>query len=408
MFAGRQLHRTQHIVGTEVGSLHTIDVGRPTLVVVDLREDRYGIRRGRVGVTLVVGAVVGHRDVILAHLAHGGRDQCAILAGNYGRRVQIDLPQLLDLARGGRGIAHLANKPGRAIGRRAQTRLGASILSAHNQVARIEHIEHIAIGLREVAIDQILVAGELRTVVATHRAVEVGGGGVVEGAHREVHDAVARLLVLQDRLVGGRHRRLATGGRDEIVVREETQIDRYEVDEHHHRKGCSQGCATDASIDKEYHSQGGEGNHHERTPGVGLHHGYALRNHRLGQHLAPLDIDPLVDIALQVVGGKDLAHVARHQLRSLRCAKRAERTACDDHHQAETARHSASPGDSLQRELLRTLRAEQLAECQRTQHRYGPLHHHKGHRNGAELIVAGQVVEEELREAHQVATPSQE
>ncbi len=53
-------------------------------------------------------------------------------------------------------------------------------------------------------------------------------------------------------------------------------------------------------------------------------------------------------------------------------------------------------------------RPQQGAESQSAQQRHAPLHDDECHRDGAELVVSGQVIEEELREGHPVASPGEE
>lgn len=82
----------------------------------------------------------------------------------------------------------------RTVGRRAAHGLRLSVVAGDDQVAGVEHVEHRVVAVAQVAVDQILVTGQLGAVVAAYGAVEIGGRSVLEGADREVEDAEPRLL----------------------------------------------------------------------------------------------------------------------------------------------------------------------------------------------------------------------
>ena len=89
-------------------------------------------------------------------------------------------------------------------------------------------------------------------MVAAHGAVEIGGRSVLEGADREVEDAEPRLLVGHDRLVGGRGRDLVPARRNEVVVRNEPQVDRHQVEQHHGGEQCREHVFVDPAQGEQY------------------------------------------------------------------------------------------------------------------------------------------------------------
>ena len=96
------------------------------------------------------------------------------------------------------------------------------LLVSKDEVARVEHIVDRHILLGELTLDEVLIATELSSVVATYAAVIGAGRSIVEAIDREVHHTVVRILIFGDRLVDGGHRTSlcfdAFLGDEEIII----------------------------------------------------------------------------------------------------------------------------------------------------------------------------------------------
>ena len=412
MLPGRQPHGAEHVVGPETGGFRAVDVGRPAVGVEDLGEYRHALCGGGVFVLEVVGTVFREGDGAYGCRVGGGRRPALrvrlVFFCDYGGSFQVGFPEQVDLLLRAPRHGDRVDEPGGAVGRRAEHRFGLSAVARHDQVARVEHVQNGVVAVAQVAVDQILVTGQLGAVVAAHGAVEIGGRSVLEGADREVEDAEPRLLVGHDRLVGGRGRDLVPARRNEVVVRNEPQVDRHQVEQHHGGEQCREHVFVDPAQGEQRHAARCEQDHQQRAPCVGLHHGGAFGRHGIARGDAHLGIHAALEVILHVVGLEQLAELFGHHPGAFRAAEIEERAAGDGQQQAEPARDARGPCQCPQQPLARDLPAPQPHECQCSQQRHGPLDDDERHRDGAELVIAGQQVEGQFGEPHQVASPCQQ
>lgn len=97
-----------------------------------------------------------------------------------------------------------------------------------------------------------------------------------------------------------------------------------------------------------------------------------------------------------------------HERSARLAAEVEERAACDGEQQAEPAGDAGGPCDPSAQASGIEIVLPQPPERQRTHERYGPLHHDEGHRDRAELVVAGQQLEHQLGEPHEILAPRQQ
>ena len=188
--------------------------------------------------------------------------------------------------------------------------------------------------------------------------------------------------------------------RNEVVVRNEPQVDRHQVEQHHGGEQCREHVFVDPAQGEQRYAARCEQDHQQRAPCVGLHHGGAFGSHGIARGDAHFGIHAALEVILHVVGLEQLAELFGHHPGAFRAAEIEERAAGDGQQQTEPARDARGPCQRPQQPLARDLPAPQPHECQCSQQRHGPLDDDERHRDGAELIVAGQQVEGQLGEPH--------
>ena len=320
VLAGRNLHGTQHIVGTGDLSRLAVDRGFPTGIVY-LGEYSHtpilalcliGGGSGCLGGQFHIGRRV-HGSRIAQHLrkllVHDG-----VMAWRHlMQRVQFLV-----------GVVHhfqLVHKPGVAVGSRVLKREHV-VLVAVDEPAGVQHVQHrtdgvgieageivnrefqVVVGqhsvgvqtvlrehtqrlrefLNDMALYQLLIAAELGRMIAAHAVIEERGGVVVERAHRGVENAVVALVaaLLQDIFVD---RSLLACRLDcrllEKVVVHIALVHLPHVGKAHHDNQAADGrLSAPCHLTLVLHRRviiaikegGSKQDDEKRAPGVGLHH----------------------------------------------------------------------------------------------------------------------------------------
>ena len=191
-------------------------------------------------------------------------------------------------------------------------------------------------------------------------------------------------------------------------MREEPQVHRHEVQQHHACQQPRQHIFVDSAQGEQRHAARRQQDHHERTPRIGLHHRRAVGGHRVGRRFGPLDIHAAVDVRLHVVGFEDAVECVGHFHDAFLAPEVEENSSGHGQQQAQPARDACRPCQCAHQPLTRNLLFPEPHQGQCPQQRHGPLHDDERHRDRAELVVTGQVFEREFGESHQVAAPCQQ
>ena len=169
MLTRRKLHTAKDIIRGVVLHRRAVHRNTPALREVYLRE--YGKCRSR-GCVLILKAVRGilHQSDTTTRIVATSQGLATL---NNGALIQELIAEHIQRLTRRSRLAYLRDKPCSAKGFNARKRLYRVGNAVIDSVARIEHRQDLAIHTAEVALDNILIAAKLSTMVATHRAVEV-------------------------------------------------------------------------------------------------------------------------------------------------------------------------------------------------------------------------------------------
>ncbi len=307
--------------------------------------------------------------------------------------------QRIDLFGGRIDRCHLPDEPCRAVGVGIELRLQSAVPVGDDEVARVEHIVDLRVHRDEVAVDEVLVALQLGAVVAAHGAVEVGGGGVAEGAHREVGHPVARCGILQDRLVRLGGVELCAPRRHEVVPREVAHVGRKKVETHQSGEAGDQYAPFHAVFGVEQYEPGRHEYEEQRTPCVGPEHLRPFGGHGIRYVVGELPGSGFIEAG---VGGDVV-----EQRVVARCGEAEHLRSEEDEEQCGASRDARGPGESFPQFRGGNPALPELHEQQAGQQGECPLYHDQGRGNRPEFVVAGKYTEAELREPHHVASPGE-
>ena len=254
MLAGSNVERPQNVVDTSQLSRLTVDGGRPTRIIV-LREDD-DASPTRLHIVGEVVRLVGYERYERGLILLGSLAQLLLkaLVGN-SLMAQIELLDGIYLGIGIVNIADLVDKPGVAVGVWILYGHRLSSLQRHDDVARVEHVEHredgVAIHFRhitgsigdgrheclhlghDVVLYHLLIAAQLGSMIAADALVVIARLVLVERVRSHVEHTVVALCggVLKNHLVGLGEllRSLALALRNKHVVAEIALVDRPHV-----------------------------------------------------------------------------------------------------------------------------------------------------------------------------------
>ena len=336
------------------------------------------------------------------------------------RLADVDLAECSQFLVGVICHLHIVNHPGVAHGPRVLHGQGLLVLQWHDGILHVQHVQHgeervaayavqpparLGNGLvhreefiLEIGLDEFLIAAELGRMIAADALVPVGGGVVVEGGNGQVGHAVIGGRVQQDGLVG---ECLLVGQcwglwSREHVVTEVSLVDIPEVGSAEHQQTDSHGHGG-------YFLEiiGGEhGAAHQddqqRATGIGLHHGAA--------HLVEVGQDGREHVLRDVAFGHGILqhlHLAGTDI------------GAEEHvgHQPEEQGEAAGEGQGRSEGRLvagePVLLLHDIPQRQHGQQGDGELGNDEDGGHGAELVIHGYVVEEEVGPRHEVLAPRQ-
>ena len=275
MLACRQTHRTQEVVGTEVGSLHSINVCTPTFVVEDFGKYRHSLFGCGVVVLESIGGILREVDFALEVDGCISPDVGLLCKIDNGNPLQVGHSKCINLLARGVDIAHTLDKPCSSVGTLAAKHLALRV----DNIAGIHHIEHTLITLGEVVLDEVLVAGKFCSVITAYRAVEAGCCGIIEGADCKVQHSISQILVLQNLQIGLCGLYFSVTLRYKSLVREESHIDRHHICQNQHCHHRNQPLATHFAQSVEGYCTRSQSDEEERTPSIVAHLGHTLLDH---------------------------------------------------------------------------------------------------------------------------------
>ena len=146
------------------------------------------------------------------------------------------------------------------------------LLVSEDEVARVEHVVDLHVLLGELTLDEVLIATELSSVVATYAAVIGAGRSIIEAIDREVHHAIVRILILGDSLVNSGHRTSlcfdAFLGDEEIII-QIALVDEPEVAEGDDADRGEEEGLLDLPLSIEYAGDEGEDDDDGRADSIG-------------------------------------------------------------------------------------------------------------------------------------------
>ena len=287
-------------------------------------------------------------------------------------------------------------------------RFGPPVGARQDEVTGIEHVEHRFVVRREVAVDHVLITRHLRAVVAAHRTMVVARRGVVEGADREVQHTEAGRRVAENQLVGPARRPLLPARRHEVVRRQVAHVDTPQIGRDQHARKRDGRTAPRRTHDHQPHGGRREEHEEQRPPGVGRHHRGPLVGHRRTDLLADRRVESLSQQIVGAVGLQNTVELRGHLLHGGLAAEIEELAARHGEEQAQPARDARGPRQRTAQPRSRKLHTPEPLERQRRQQRHRPLHDHEGHRDRAELVVAGKVFIGQFGQSHEVMPPRQQ
>ena len=323
-----------------------------------------------------------------------------IRSGNHRRRPQIDLAQQVDLLLRRIGPDRPIDEPRRTELRITAHRLRRTVRTRDDRITGVEHVQHAVVHVVQITVDQILVTGQFRPVIPAHRPMEIARRGIVKGADRQIEHAESKRRIGQNLPIGFGHRNLPATGRHEIVGRKEPPVYGHQVEQHHRRKHAHERTPPDAPQSEQRNGPRRQDDHQQRTPRIGLHHGGPVGGHRSGRRFAPFDVQPAIDIALQLIRLENPGELVGHHRGVGLFAEIEQCAARHRKEQAKAAREASGPGQCPPQPFARHLVAPQPHQGQRPRQRHDPLHDDERHRNRPEFVVAGQPVEEQFGEPH--------
>ena len=184
-------------------------------------------------------------------------------------------------------------------------------------------------------------------------------------------------------------------------------IDIDKVGSDDNRKEHTQHCPTlyHLAVGIACNRHGRQQNKQQRTPRIATHRCGTLLSHSRGCAPRQLLVQTLLDILLSTLLLQHLTELLGEHLATLLHTEVTQLATADNHHRQDTYADTCSPRKSTAQTLRVDIFFNNLSYAHRSQQGNGPLHHNQSGREGTELIISGQVVEQQLGKPHHMVAP---